>query len=93
MEEIIDDGRTGLLFEPGNAEDLAAKVQWAWEHPEEMRRMGEAARREYETKYTADRNYHMLMDIYHQAIDSARQRRRVHGTISNGRIVARKTLQ
>ncbi len=67
MAEILEDGRTGLLFEPGNPEDLAAKVVWAWTHPEEMRRMGSAARQEFEEKYTAEKNYQMLMQIYEQA--------------------------
>jgi glycosyltransferase involved in cell wall biosynthesis len=68
MAEIVDDHRTGLLFEPGNAEDLAAKVRWASDHPEKMREYGMNARREYEQKYTAERNYQMLMEIYQQAI-------------------------
>jgi glycosyltransferase involved in cell wall biosynthesis len=74
MAEIVADGKTGLLFEPGNAEDLAAKIQWATEHTAEMRRMGLAARQEYEQKYTPERNYEMLMNIYRQAIDHARSR-------------------
>lgn len=68
MAEIIDDHRTGLLFEPGNAHDLAAKIRWANDHPEKMREYGMNARREYEQKYTAERNYELLMDIYQQAI-------------------------
>jgi len=68
MAEIVDDGRTGLHFTAGDADDLAAKVEWAWNHPEEMARMGCAARAEYEAKYTADRNYKMLMDIYEGVI-------------------------
>jgi len=75
IPEIVVNGQTGLLFEPGDSNDLAAKVRWAVEHPEEMRRMGENARREYEAKYTPERNYEMLMDIYEQAIAHARQRR------------------
>jgi glycosyltransferase involved in cell wall biosynthesis len=75
MAELVEDGRTGLLFEPGNADDLAAKVRWADDHPEEMRRMGANARQEYERKYTPDRNYELLMEIYHQAIEHARARR------------------
>lgn len=67
MAEIVEDGRTGLLFEPGNAEDLAEKVAWAWAHPKEMAEMGKEARREYEAKYTAERNYEMLMEIYERA--------------------------
>lgn len=64
MAEIIEDGRTGLLFEPGNAGDLAAKVAWAWRHPRKTAEMGREARREYEQKYTAERNYERLMEIY-----------------------------
>lgn len=71
MAEIIEDGTTGLLFEPGDAADLARKIIWAAEHPGKMRRMGENARKEYESKYTPDRNYDMLMDIYQQAMDHA----------------------
>ena len=68
MREIVDDRRTGLHFQAGDDEDLAAKVEWAWAHPEQMAEMGRAARREYETHYTAERNYSLLMDIYHGAV-------------------------
>jgi glycosyltransferase involved in cell wall biosynthesis len=64
MQEIVEDGRTGLQFTPGDADDLAAKVEWSWTHPEQMQAMGCAARSEYEAKYTAERNYQMLMEIY-----------------------------
>lgn len=73
MAEIVEDGRTGLLVEPGNAEDLANKVAWAWAHPEEMAEMGKEARREYEAKYTAERNYGMLMEVYDKAIANHRK--------------------
>jgi glycosyltransferase involved in cell wall biosynthesis len=75
MQEIVVDGRTGLHFTPGNAGDLAAKVEWAWAHPEEMAAMGRAARAEYEAKYTAERNYQMLMKIYHGVLGSGASRR------------------
>jgi glycosyltransferase involved in cell wall biosynthesis len=68
MEEIVTDGRTGLHFTPGDSEDLAAKVEWAWAHPREMQEMGRGARAEYEAKYTAQRNYEMLMEIYAKVI-------------------------
>lgn len=74
VARIVEHGVTGLHFEAGNADDLATKVAWAAEHPEEMRRMGANARREYEAKYTPDRNYQMIMDIYRQAINHARIR-------------------
>lgn len=68
MEVIVQDGRTGLHCGPGDAADLAAKVEWAWSHPEEMRAMGNNARREFESHYTAEKNYRLLMDIYERAL-------------------------
>ncbi|HUD65762.1 MAG TPA: glycosyltransferase [Candidatus Sulfotelmatobacter sp.] len=68
MQEIVEDGRTGLHFTPGNAEDLAAKVNWAWRHPDRLQQMGEEARQEYESKYTDEKNYPLLMNIYQHAI-------------------------
>lgn len=68
MEEIVADGCTGLHFTPGQTGDLAAKMDWAWENPERMKAMGCDARREYETKYTAEINYKLLMNIYGQVL-------------------------
>lgn len=65
---IIEDGRTGLLFRPGDLEDLAAKVEWLLAHPTELARMRKEARAEYEAKYTAERNYERLMAIYREVL-------------------------
>jgi glycosyltransferase involved in cell wall biosynthesis len=70
MQEIVDDGRTGFHFTPGDAQDLAEKVDWAWSHRDRMREMGKEARQEYENKYTAQRNYPRLMEIYQQAVET-----------------------
>jgi glycosyltransferase involved in cell wall biosynthesis len=72
LKEIVADQRTGLHFVPGDAEDLARKAEWAWTHPREMEEIGQAGRAEFVAKYSADRNYHMLMDIYKRAIESRR---------------------
>lgn len=76
IPERVSHKRTGLLFRPGDPADLAAKVRWAFDHPEEMAAMGAAARREFELKYTAERNYAALMNIYSMAIENARARMR-----------------
>ncbi len=68
MEEVVQDGKTGLLFTPGDAADLREKVTWAFEHPEQMREMGRNARADFDQKYSADANYAILMDIYETAI-------------------------
>lgn len=64
MAEIVEDGVTGLHFEAGNAEDLAEKVRWMNEHPEECRQMGINARKVYEEKYTPEKNHKLLMAVY-----------------------------
>ena len=68
LGELVRDGETGLLFNPGDPVDLAAKVGWLWNHPEESARMGRNARKEYENKYTPERNYQMLIGIYEKAM-------------------------
>jgi glycosyltransferase involved in cell wall biosynthesis len=70
--EIVEDGRTGLHFNPGDPVDLAAKIRWAVDHPDEMREMGRQARAEYELKYTAAKNYEMLISIYEKVIEEKR---------------------
>lgn len=67
LQEIVADGRTGLHFTPADPQDLAAKVQWAWEHRDDMAIMGKEARAEFEAKYTAEKNYLMLMELYQRA--------------------------
>jgi glycosyltransferase involved in cell wall biosynthesis len=68
--EIVKDGETGLLFKAGDANDLAAKAKWLWEHPDEAVRMGCNARREYEEKYAPEKNYQQLLDIYDQVLNA-----------------------
>jgi glycosyltransferase involved in cell wall biosynthesis len=68
MSEIVDDHVTGLHFNPGDSQDLAEKVEWAWSHPLELAWMGRVARRKYESDYTAEKNYSLLIKIYEQAL-------------------------
>jgi len=68
MAELIEDGRTGLLFEPGLAGDLAKKIGWAEANPGAMIEMGKYARNEYEAKYTPECNFKQLMDIYRDVV-------------------------
>jgi glycosyltransferase involved in cell wall biosynthesis len=67
LAELVEDGVTGLLVEPGNAADWAAKMQWALDHPERMAAMGRNARAVYEHRYSAAVNYGQLMAIYRDA--------------------------
>ena len=67
MAGMIRDGYNGLLFEPGNPIDLAAKARWLLDHPEKCARMGRNARQDFEEKYTADVNYRQLLEIHETA--------------------------
>src|SRR5207302_10465568 len=67
MAEVVADGRTGLHFEPGNAADLAATVRRFVADPAVQRQMRQAARAEFEEKFTAAINYRTLMAIYERA--------------------------
>jgi glycosyltransferase involved in cell wall biosynthesis len=74
MQEIVNDGRTGLHFKAGDPHDLSVKVEWAWSRPDLTETMGREARADYESKYTPERNYQLLMAIYERAMASPRRR-------------------
>ena len=61
---LVEHGRTGLLFRPGDDADLAAQVARLWSHPRERMAMRLAAREQFEHTYTAERKYQLLMDVY-----------------------------
>jgi len=73
MEELIQNNKTGLLFEAGNKEDLIRKINYLWERKDLIEELGRNARKEYEKKYTAEKNYDMLIGIYKRAIDSCKK--------------------
>jgi len=68
LAELVDHGRTGLVFEPRSAHDLARHLAWAEAFPQKMRAMGENARETYEARFTPERNYARLLEIYEHAI-------------------------
>jgi glycosyltransferase involved in cell wall biosynthesis len=72
MQCIVEHGRTGLLFTPNDPSDLVRQVRGLLAAPEAYRRMRLAARREFETHYTAEVNHARLLRIY----DAAREHRR-----------------
>lgn len=74
IQELVEDGRTGKAFVAGDSDDLAEKLEWFSDHPIEVRKMRDEARAEYETKYTAEKNYEMLLSIYERAIELSKRR-------------------
>lgn len=72
--DLVEDGVTGLLFDPGDAADLADRIRWASAHPAEMAAMGGRARDAYEQRYSAEVNYRQLAQVYRDAIAHRRAR-------------------
>jgi glycosyltransferase involved in cell wall biosynthesis len=71
IAELVRHGETGLHFRPGDVDDLVAQVEWYLSHPNEHARMRRSARAEFEEKYTAEKNYQQLMNIYEVARQNA----------------------
>ncbi len=68
LPEIVEDGVTGLLFEPGNAEDLASKIRYLWERPALCRQMGQAGREKVLREYTPEKYYERFMSVCERAM-------------------------
>lgn len=68
LAELVEDGVTGLLFNPGDADDLARKLCWIASNPDLAKQMGKNARRLYERRYSEDINLGLLVGVYEQAI-------------------------
>lgn len=72
LPTIVQHGVSGVVFLAANPESLLSEVRAAWSTPGLLEHFGQGARAEFETKYTEEANYAMLMDIYRQAISVSR---------------------
>jgi glycosyltransferase involved in cell wall biosynthesis len=70
--EMIDQGETGLLFEPFSAADLAEKINYLLAHEDVAERMGKNARAKAEKEYGPERHYGELMGLYSEFFGSQR---------------------
>ena len=70
LPSIVQHGKDGVVFEPENPQSLLNTVRTAWVTPSLLEELGAGARAEFESKYTEDVNYKILMDIYKKAIAS-----------------------
>ena len=62
--EIVVDGETGLLFEPGNSQSLAVAMQRLLIDAPLRQRMGEASRQRYAKFFTADQMAKKMLAVY-----------------------------
>lgn len=71
LEELVDDHACGVTFRPGDAGDLAARLQWASERPTELAGLGRAARAAFEADLSAAAAYERLTTAYERARSAA----------------------
>jgi glycosyltransferase involved in cell wall biosynthesis len=64
MKEVVVDGYNGFHFQVGCATDLLAKVELLAGNPELRAELGKQARKTFLDKYSTDRNYELLINIY-----------------------------
>lgn len=62
--EIIKDGQTGLLVKPGDADDLAAKIDALYNNPDLIKQLGQQARARLEKENNKEQHYQQLLKIY-----------------------------
>lgn len=67
---LVKNEENGLLFQPGDVADLAAKIQRFIDDPELASSMGENAKRDYEMKYSAEIHYRKLMGLYQEILNA-----------------------
>jgi glycosyltransferase involved in cell wall biosynthesis len=68
IPELIDDGQTGLLCEPGNAADLSEKVRFMLERPELCREWGRNGNRKLREGFSRAVHYARLMSVYESVL-------------------------
>ena len=72
LPSIVDEGRTGLLFRPGDVEDLRAKALALASDPNRLAAMRRQARTEFETRYSPSASYPPLAEAYRRAIQAVK---------------------
>jgi glycosyltransferase involved in cell wall biosynthesis len=68
LPEIVEDGITGFLYDPGNVVELADRIRKLWVDPALCRKLGEAGQRRLKEKYDANRLLDRLLGIYEMVI-------------------------
>lgn len=68
IPKLVKDGKTGLTFKTGSADDLRKKILYLINNPHKVVKMGKNARKFVEEKFNSEKYYQRLMEIYNHAI-------------------------
>lgn len=73
QKEIVGDHQTGLHFEKGSVESMIRAIVLMDQNEALREELGQAARKEYEMKYTPEVNYGKLLSIYGELLGGKRK--------------------
>ena len=68
IPELVSDTERGLVFEPGDKDDLAAAIKYLLSNPDLAEEMGRNARLFVDKEMNSQRHYVKLMEIYNNAL-------------------------
>jgi glycosyltransferase involved in cell wall biosynthesis len=68
LEEAVEDGVTGFLFEPGNPSAIVAQVSRALAREDDLCGLGQNGRWRWETTYSPEASYDRLLRVYSDVV-------------------------
>jgi glycosyltransferase involved in cell wall biosynthesis len=71
--ELVDAGKTGLLYRTGDVEQLASAIGFLSSQPELAEKMGQAGREHMRRNYTPQAHYEALIGLYERMADRRMQ--------------------
>jgi glycosyltransferase involved in cell wall biosynthesis len=83
QRELVTHGVNGLLFEPGNPEDLQRKMKQLWDDPDLCRQLGRAGYERVLRDHSEESYYQRLMGVYHRAMSMTAEAACNHLAINN----------
>ena len=72
IPELINHLNDGLIFQPGNAQELSEKIRWVWQNRSKAKEMGMEGRRKVENDFNAEQHIEKLLSIYKSVLSEAK---------------------
>ncbi len=66
LAEIVEDGKTGLLFEPKKTKQIADCIRKLYENPEYCAELGRNARKKCENDFNPEAHWNRFIEIYNE---------------------------
>ena len=70
ITESVIDGKNGFIVEKENPSQIAERIQYLIDNPEQRKRMGEESRRLYLENFTEEKMIRRLSQTFHSVLES-----------------------